>query len=144
MTLSISSLSVNYISFLKNVFLLQVSTPYFASFFLPSLKPCLISSILCTGVLFSAGIELLFSLVAGMLFYFGFRMRTMVIAHRCSNVFVVAKLCLHRAKDFSTSPAVPPARRLGVHKDLGGDTTRTVDPNGPKGCPTPCGLMRKK
>jgi len=35
----------------------------------------------------------------------------------------------------------PPARRLGVHKKLGGDTARTADPSWPKGCPTPFDVM---
>lgn len=37
--------------------------------------------------------------------------------------------CLHKAKDFSVSHASLPARRLGMHKSLGGDTTRTAVPN---------------
>ena len=31
----------------------------------------------------------------------------------------------------------PPARRLGVHKKLGGDTAGTADPNCPKGYSRP-------
>lgn len=31
----------------------------------------------------------------------------------------------------------PVARRLGVHKDMGGDTNRTADPNLPNGYPMP-------
>lgn len=30
---------------------------------------------------------------------------------------------------------------LGVHRELGGDTARTADPNWPKGCPIACGAM---
>ena len=36
---------------------------------------------------------------------------------------------LHSVKAFSASHATPPARRLGVPKELGGDTAGTADPN---------------
>ena len=35
-------------------------------------------------------------------------------------------------------------RNLGVHRELGGDTARTADPNWPKGCPIACGAMWDK
>ncbi|KAM9605809.1 mitochondrial inner membrane protease subunit 1 isoform 2-T2 [Morphnus guianensis] len=37
--------------------------------------------------------------------------------------------CLHRAEAFSASHPTPPARRLGGHKELGGDTAGTADPD---------------
>ena len=45
------------------------------------------------------------------------------------DVFVVAEQCLHRAKGFAASHTTPPVSRLGVHKELGGDTAGTADPN---------------
>ena len=80
-----------------------------------------------------AGIELFFFLVAGVLPCFGFRMRTVLITHQC--FLAVAEQCLYRAKDFSVSCAALPARRLGVHKELGGDRTRTSDPGWPREVP---------
>ena len=47
-------------------------------------------------------------------------------------MLVIAEQYLHGVKAFSA-----PARRLGVHKKLGGDTARTADPNWPKACPAP-------
>jgi len=46
-------------------------------------------------------------------------------------VLVVAEQCLHQVKDFLAFYSSPPARRLEVHKKLGGDTDRTADPNWP-------------
>jgi len=60
---------------------------------------------------------------------FGFVMRTVLIALR---FLAIAEPCFHMAKTF---PA-PPARSMGVHKKLGGDTVGTGDPNQPKGYPT--------
>lgn len=40
---------------------------------------------------------------------------------------VVAEQGLHRVKNFSASCAALPARRLGMHQKLGGDTARTAD-----------------
>ena len=57
----------------------------------------------------------------------------MQTAHPC---LVVAEQCSHRAKAFPVSRAAPPERRLGVHKEPGGDTARTADPSWPKGGPT--------
>lgn len=37
---------------------------------------------------------------------------------------VTALQCLHGAKDFSAFNTAPPARRLRVHRELGGDRTR--------------------
>lgn len=54
---------------------------------------------------------------------------------------IVVDRCLHRAKDFSAFCAALPLMRLKVHKDLGGDGTRTVDPDRPKGCRIPYGIM---
>ena len=55
-------------------------------------------------------------------------------------VSVVAQQCLDQVKDFSASPAQP-ARRLEGHKELGGDTARTVDPKWPKGYSIPGDVM---
>jgi len=45
------------------------------------------------------------------------------------DVFVIAEQCLHRVKVSSASDTAPPASTLGVHKELGGDTAGTADPN---------------
>jgi len=37
--------------------------------------------------------------------------------------------CLHSVNTSSASHVSPPASRLGVHKNLGGNTARTADPN---------------
>lgn len=39
------------------------------------------------------------------------------------------------------SHATLPVRRLGEHKELGGDSTRTADPDCPKGYSISCGVM---
>lgn len=44
-------------------------------------------------------------------------------------LLVVAEQCLYRIKDVSASHTSLPARRLGSHKKLGGDTARIADPN---------------
>lgn len=36
---------------------------------------------------------------------------------------------------------LPASKRLCVHKELGGDRTRTADPDWTKGCPIPYGVM---
>ena len=55
-------------------------------------------------VLISAGIELIFFLVAGTVLCFGFRMRIMLITHRC---FSCCWAVLTLVKDFSASHALP-------------------------------------
>lgn len=60
-----------------------------------------------------------------MVLCFGFATKTV---SRTQSVLVVAEQCLH-SQDFHVSPTVPPAGRLGVHKNLGGDTARKADPN---------------
>jgi len=52
-------------------------------------------------------------------------------------VLVIAEQFLHSVKAFSASHPLSPARRLGVHKKLGGDTAGTADPNWPKGFSIP-------
>jgi len=49
-------------------------------------------------------------------------------AYTASRPFLLLKLAL-------------PASRLGVHKQLGGDTAGTADPNWPKGYPTPYNIV---
>ena len=55
-------------------------------------------------------------------------------------ISVVAKQCLDQVKDFSASDAQP-VRRLEGHKQFGGDTARTADPNWPKGYSILCDVM---
>ena len=52
----------------------------------------------------------------------------------------VAEQCLYQVKDFSASHAQP-ARRLEGHRELGGDTARTADPNWPKEYSIPYDVM---
>ena len=52
-----------------------------------------------------------------------------------TGMFVTAEQCLHRAKAFSASHPTPPVSRQGVHKELGGDTARTADPNDQRDIP---------
>lgn len=68
-------------------------------------------------VLFLAGIESIFFIIAHMVTCFGFVTQTLLIS----------------IKAFSVSHRAPPAIGLGVHTELGGDTVGTADPNRPKG-----------
>jgi len=54
------------------------------------------------------------------------------------DVFFIAK-CLNRVKDFWASHASMLARRLGVHKKLGGDRASTADPSWWNGDSVPYG-----
>ena len=58
-----------------------------------------------------------------------------------NTVFAIAEQRLDRVKAFAASHTTPPARRLGVHKKLGGDTAGTADPTWPKGYSIPYGIM---
>ena len=49
------------------------------------------------------------------------------------GVFVTAEQCFHRVKAFSAPHTTLPVSGLGVHKELGGDTAGTADPNLTKG-----------
>ena len=77
-----------------------------------------------------AGIELIFFLVAGIVFCFGFSMRRMLIA-TTKNISVLSNV-YSKVKDFSASHPQP-ARKLEGHKKLAQDTARAPDPNRPKG-----------
>ena len=77
-------------------------------------------------VLVLAGVELIFFIVADMGLCFGFVLKTVLITR---DVSVPAEQCLHRAKAFAAPHPTQPARRLGGHKKLGGDTAGTADPN---------------
>lgn len=44
------------------------------------------------------------------------------------GVSIIAEQYLHRIKDFSGPHTSPPERTLGVHKELGEDTSGTADP----------------
>ena len=74
-----------------------------------------------------AGIELMFFIVASMGLCFGFVLEAVLITQR--DVSVTAEQPLPRAKAFSAPHPTPPARRLGGHKELAGDTAGTADPN---------------
>jgi len=90
----------------------------------------------CTAVLVLAGIELIFFLAAGMDLWF--RVRTMLITHHCVSC---CRPVLTLSQGHFSSSCSPASEELGVHRELGGGRTRTADPNWPKRCPKPCGVM---
>lgn len=45
-----------------------------------------------------------------------------------SGIYLILQ-CLHRVKAFFAPYSTPPVRRLGVHKELGGDSAKTAEPN---------------
>lgn len=67
---------------------------------------------------------------------FGFLMKIVVLRHQCFSYCRAVKL---RAKIFSASHTA--REELGVHKDLGGGTARTADPDWPEGYLIPYGIM---
>ena len=73
-----------------------------------------------------AGIEFIFFTVAGMGLCFGFVLETVLIDN--PGMFW---LLLSRAypEPRAVLLLTPPARRLGGHKELGGDTAGTADPD---------------
>ena len=77
-------------------------------------------------MLLLAGAELILFTVASRRLCFEFVLETVLIIQ---DIFAVAEQCLHRFKAFSTSHCNPPARRLGVHEKLGGDTAGIADPS---------------
>lgn len=48
------------------------------------------------------------------------------------DILVIAEF-MHSDKAFLAPHTMPPARRLGVHKELGGNTARRADPHRIKG-----------
>lgn len=57
------------------------------------------------------------------------------------TVLGVAEQCLHQVMDSSASLTALPVKRLGEHKKLRGDRTRTAGPNWPKGYSIPYSIM---
>lgn len=53
---------------------------------------------------------------------------------------MVAEQCLHSMEAFCACTALP-MNGLGVHEELGGDTSRTGDPHGPRGYARPHGII---
>lgn len=78
------------------------------------------------GFLFPAGTELTFFLAAGMVPCFGFTVGIVLLMHHFS---------LHKVKGIASYRSVLPVRRLRVHKQLEGDTTRTLTQTAWKGIP---------
>jgi len=76
-----------------------------------------------------AGMELTFFTAACMVLHFGFVAKTVLIIQGCLDVLAIAEQYLHSISAFPVSHTAPPARRLGVHKELRGDTARTADPD---------------
>ena len=58
-----------------------------------------------------------------------------------TGMFLLLLSSAYSVKAFSASHTIPPVRRLGVHKKLGGDTAGTADPNWPKGYSIPYDVM---
>ena len=74
------------------------------------------------------GIELTFFLVAGMVLWFGLRMKIMLITHRCFS-YCHAAFTLN--KGLFNSMYCPGTVEAAVQKELGGNSARTTDPNWP-------------
>lgn len=87
------------------------------------------------------GIELIFSVAAHMMLCFGFVLES---ADNTLMFSIAAEPCLHRAQDVSALHAALPARRLGVHQELGGDIARTAGPGWPKTCSTSHNMLQNK
>lgn len=83
-------------------------------------------------VLVLIGTELIFFTAACMGLCFVFVLEMLLIVQRC---FLYCRAALKQSQ--SPHP-IPPARRLGGHKDLGVNTAVTVDS---KGCPISYGIM---
>ena len=81
-----------------------------------------------------AGIELIFFIIARMGLCFGFVLKTVLMF---SGTFLLLLSSAYTESRPSLLLTAPPARRLGMHKKLGGDTAGTADPNWPKGYPIP-------
>lgn len=64
-------------------------------------------------------IEVIFFTVAGMGLYFGILAKTGMFSLLLISAFAASRPFLL---------LIPPARRLGMHKDLGGDTAVAADP----------------
>ena len=79
-----------------------------------------------SDVLVSAGIVLIFFTVASMRLRFGFVLKTVLIIQGC---FLLLLSSAYTVKAFPAPHTTPPVSRLGVHKELGGDTAGTADPN---------------
>ena len=87
---------------------------------------CAVSFLLSSIVLVLAGIELIFFIVASM------GLVWVCAENSVDNTgmfWLLLSPALPRAKGFSAPHPTPPARRLGGHKELGGDTAGTADPN---------------
>lgn len=70
-------------------------------------------------MLILAGLELIFFTVASTGLCFGLAGNI--------DVFIIPELGLHRSKALSAPHPSPPARRVRVHKELGGDPAGTAD-----------------
>ena len=79
-----------------------------------------------TSVLVLAGVELVFFTLAIMGLCFEFVLKTVLVTQGC---LVPAEQCSHRAKASSAPHPTPPASWLGVHRELGGGTAGTADPD---------------
>lgn len=75
------------------------------------------------------GIELIFFVDDCMMLRLRFLMKIVVITPMVRTPTAIAKQLFNTVKDFSAPHTAMPERRLGVHKELGGDMARTADPN---------------
>lgn len=79
---------------------------------------------LCAIVLILAKTQSFFFKVAGMGLSFGFLTKTVLITEGC---FCYCKAALTQSMSFLLVTPPQQQSRLGVHKDLGGDTITTAD-----------------
>lgn len=73
-----------------------------------------------------AGIEVIFSTEAGTVLCCEFVLEK--VGHT-AMLLLLPRSLLTACGDLSSSSHCPPARGLGVHKELGGNTAGTADPN---------------
>jgi len=82
---------------------------------------------------------LIFFIVFDMKPCFGFRRKTVSIAQRCFSCCQAVAAKIQRNFSFLCCPI---SERLRVHKELGGDWSRTANLNWSKGYSIPCDIMQ--
>ena len=89
------------------------------------------------GVLVSAGMELIFFLVAGIVLSFGFSMRRMLITHGCFQLLLSGV----QTKSRIFQLLLPSQQKAGGAQGVGRGHSQSSDPNWPKGYCIPCDIM---
>lgn len=93
--------------------------------------------LVCECVLVSSKTDIIFSMVADMILYVGFRTKAMLITQWCFSCCWAVVTYSQGHSYFSWCPS------SGVHKGQGEEKTRTVDRNQTKGYSIPFGVMLK-